>query len=53
MDYFPNNTLASFTTRLPEMLDLDGSWEIGLAGIQYPHSLVQRTYKRSMGTVHG
>jgi hypothetical protein len=38
MDYFPNNTLASFTTRLPEMLDLDGSWEIGLAEIQYPHS---------------
>jgi hypothetical protein len=30
MDYFPNNTLASFTTRLPEMLDLDGSWEIEL-----------------------
>ena len=40
MDYFPNNTLASFTTRLPEMLDLDGSWEIGLAEIQYPNSLV-------------
>jgi hypothetical protein len=38
IDYFPNNTLASFTTRLPEMLDLDGSWEIGLAVIQYPHS---------------
>jgi hypothetical protein len=38
MDYFPNNTLASFTTRLPEMLDLDGSWEIELAEIQYPHS---------------
>ena len=38
MDYFPNNTLASFTTRLPQMLDLDGSWEIGLAEIQYPHS---------------
>jgi hypothetical protein len=35
MDYFPNNTLASFTTRLPEMLDLDGSWEIGLAEIQF------------------
>jgi hypothetical protein len=38
MDYFPNNTLASFTTRLPQVLDLDGFWEIGLAEIQYPHS---------------
>ena len=37
-DYFLNNTLASFTTRLPQMLDLDGSWEIGLTEIQYPHS---------------
>lgn len=38
MDSFPNNTLASVTTRLPHMLDLDGSWEMGLAEIQYPHS---------------
>ena len=51
MDYFSNNTLVSFATRLPEMLDLDESWEIGLAEISA--QLVQRTYKRSMGTVHG
>ena len=38
MDYFPDNTLTHFTTRLPQMMDLDGSWEIGLAEIQYPHS---------------
>ena len=38
MDYFPNNTLVSFTTRLPQMLDLDGFWERGLAEIQYLHS---------------
>jgi hypothetical protein len=38
MDYFPNNTLTHFTTRLPQMMDLDGSWEIGLAEIQYQHS---------------
>jgi hypothetical protein len=35
MDYFPDNTLTHFTTRLPQMMDLDGSWEIGLAEIQY------------------
>ena len=38
MDYFPDNTLTHFTTRLPQMMDLDGSWEIGLSEIQYPHS---------------
>jgi hypothetical protein len=38
MDYFPHNTLTHFTTRLPQMMNLDGSWEIGLAEIQYPYS---------------
>ena len=38
MDYFPDNTLSHYITRLPRTLDLDGSWEIGLAEIQYPHS---------------
>jgi hypothetical protein len=30
--------LTHFTTRLPQMMDLVGSWEIGLTEIQYPHS---------------
>ena len=38
MDYFPDKTLTHLTTRLPQMMDLDGSWEIGLAEIQYPYS---------------
>ena len=38
MDYFPDNKLTHFSTRLPQMMDLDGSWEIGLSEIQYPHS---------------
>ena len=38
MDYFPDNTLTHFTTRLPQMMNLDGSCEIGPAEIQYPHS---------------
>ena len=29
IDYFPDNTLTHFTTRLPQMMDLEGSWEIG------------------------
>ena len=35
MDYFPDNTLTHFMTRLPQIMDLDRSWEIGLAGTRY------------------
>jgi hypothetical protein len=38
MDYFPDSTLTHFTTRLPQIMDFDRLWEIGLAEIQYPHS---------------
>lgn len=38
MEYFPNNTLTTYTTRLHQPQDLKGSWEVGLAEIQYPHS---------------
>ena len=38
MDYFPDNTLTHFTTRFPQMMDLERSWEIGLAEIEYLHS---------------
>ena len=36
MNYFPQNTLTSFKTRLAQPLDLKGYWEVGLAEIQYP-----------------
>jgi hypothetical protein len=38
MNYFPDNTLTHYTTKLPKIMDLDGTWEIGLAEIQYPSS---------------
>jgi hypothetical protein len=31
MDYFADNTLTHLTTMLPQMMDIDESWEIGLA----------------------
>ncbi|KAJ8030236.1 hypothetical protein HOLleu_26584 [Holothuria leucospilota] len=34
--YFPDNTLSSFTTQLPEPILLTGSWEVALCEIQYP-----------------
>ena len=38
MEYFPDNTVTKYTPSLPQTVDLDGSWEVGLAEIQYPHS---------------
>ena len=39
MDYFPDNTLANFTTRLHTPLDLGeaSSWEVGMTEIHYPY----------------
>jgi hypothetical protein len=38
MQYYPDNTLSTFTTRLPNAIDLRGDWEVGLVEIQYPHN---------------
>jgi hypothetical protein len=39
MNYCANNTLTHYTTKFPKITDLDGTWEIGLAEIHYPHSI--------------
>ena len=38
MDVYPNNTMANFKTRLPNRIELEGRWEVGLVEIQYPHT---------------
>lgn len=38
MDYFPDNKLTRFTTKLPQTMELDGTWEVGLSEIHYTHS---------------
>jgi hypothetical protein len=38
LSYFPNNSIAHFTTKLSERIQLDGDYEVGLAEIIYPHS---------------
>ena len=37
-DYYPNNTVARFVTKLPERIRIEGDYEMGLAEIIYPHS---------------
>jgi len=36
--YYPDNTTASFRTKLSERINLDGEYEFGLAQLVYPHS---------------
>lgn len=38
MQYFPNNTVAQFITKLENAISLSGDWEVGLVEIQYQHS---------------
>ncbi len=38
LQYYPNNTLTHFVTQLAHPINLHGSWEVGLAEIQYPHT---------------
>ena len=44
-DYYPDNTLTNFKTRLPIEVDLTGEWCVGLAEIQYPYNWV--SFERS------
>lgn len=58
MQYYPDNTLAAFTTMLPNMVELLGDWEVGLVEIQYPYNWnnvsvdsESRTFSLSVQTV--
>ena len=37
-EYYPDNTLAHYRTRLPKDVNLDGEWEVGLQEISYPNT---------------
>jgi hypothetical protein len=37
-NYYPDNTIAHFVTKLPERIRLEGEYEMGLAEIIYPHT---------------
>ena len=36
MDYYPQNTVAQYTTKLNSSIELDGEWEVGLTEISFP-----------------
>ena len=35
-NFFPENTLSSFTNFLPEQVNLEGQWEVAISEISYP-----------------
>jgi hypothetical protein len=37
-NYYPDNTIARFVTKLPERIRLEGEYEVALAEIIYPHT---------------
>ncbi|ELT89958.1 hypothetical protein CAPTEDRAFT_198373 [Capitella teleta] len=37
-DFYPDNTVANYTIRLPRDIELSGDWEVGLEEIQYSHN---------------
>ena len=39
MDYYPENTVAKYTTWLNNPIELDGEWEIGLTEISFPYEI--------------
>jgi hypothetical protein len=38
MQFYPQNTITNFITRLENSISLSGDWEVGLVEIQYPHT---------------
>ena len=47
--YFGNNTVAEFTTKLPQPISLDGSYEVALVELIYTHSFYN--VKNSSGSL--
>ncbi len=37
LDIFPDNKTTSYRVKLPQNIDLEGSWEVGLYSISYPN----------------
>ena len=37
LDIFPNNKTTGYRVKLPEKINLDEDWEVGLYSILYPH----------------
>jgi len=39
MEYYPQNTVAQYTTKVTNLIELEGDWEIGLTEISVPSNV--------------
>jgi len=39
MEYYPQNTVAQYTTKLTDLIELEGDWEVGLTEISVPSNV--------------
>ena len=39
MEYYPQNTVAQYTTKLTNLIELEGDWEVGLTEISVPSNV--------------
>ena len=50
INFYPDNTLTSYTTRLVKQINLTGNWEVALTEIHYPFSWYNVTEKNNSFT---
>ena len=50
VNFYPDNTLTSYTTRLVKQINLTGNWEVALTEIHYPFSWYNVTEKNNSFT---
>jgi len=43
-DYYPENTVARYTTKLADKIELESEWEVGLAEISFPSEVENVVY---------
>jgi len=52
MNYHPNNTASQYTTKLNEVIELDGSWEVRLLEASFPSKVYNVTSNNCYSTMY-
>ncbi len=52
MNYHPNNTASQYATKLNEVIELDGSWEVGLLEASFPSKADNALSDKCFFTIH-
>ena len=52
MEYYPQNTVAQYTTKLTNLIELEGDWEVGLTEISVPSNVENIISDRCYYDIH-